>query len=265
MNSLFVSQLALSFVVGSVWVLMTTLAADRFGSRIGGIIGGFPSTAAVSFFFIGLTQTPETAAQATTVFPLSYSFTGLFLVLFALFWRKGFFTAMAMSMSAWFVLSACVVVLDLENFFISVVFYAVFFTAAVYVLEVRLKLVSVGRGEIKSSTLQLLSRALFGGGIVAFTVFISRIGGPVLGGIFSAFPAIFISILILSYQSRGISFSRAMTKPLLVTGMVSIFMYALGVRIFYPIWGIGWGTLAAYGFSACGALASSIFIKTQLS
>lgn len=69
-EGVFLVQLALSFIVGSFWVLLTTFLA------------GLPSTAAVSFFFIGLTQSTEIAAQATTVFPLSYEFTGLFLVLF---------------------------------------------------------------------------------------------------------------------------------------------------------------------------------------
>ncbi len=108
MDSVFLVQLALSFVVGSVWILLTVFLADRFGSKIGGFIGGLPSTAAVSFFFIGLTQSTEIAAQATTVFPLSYAFTGLFLVLYALFWRRGFTFTFGVSISVWFFLSACV-------------------------------------------------------------------------------------------------------------------------------------------------------------
>lgn len=71
-EGVFLVQLAISFIVGSFWVLLTTFLADRFGSKIGGFIGGLPSTAAVSFFFIGLTQSTEIAALATTVFPLSY-------------------------------------------------------------------------------------------------------------------------------------------------------------------------------------------------
>ena len=52
-DSSFLFQIILSCVVGSLWVLLTTLLADRFGSKLGGFIGGLPSTAAVSFFFIG--------------------------------------------------------------------------------------------------------------------------------------------------------------------------------------------------------------------
>lgn len=260
-DSTFLLQVILSFVVGSLWVVLTTLLADRFGSKIGGFIGGLPSTAAVSFFFIGLTQSTQTAAQATTVFPLSYAFTGLFLVLYALFWRRGFIFTFGFSISVWFFLSACVVLLKLENFIISVCFYILFFVFAVYVLEYRLKLPSIGREDIQYSALQYLSRAVFGGFIVSLAVFLSRIGGPVFGGIFSAFPAVFISVLIINYRSRGMEFSRAMTKPLLVTGMISIFMYGLGVRYLYPSLGLWWGTLGAYVFSLVGAILSYHLIK----
>jgi len=264
-DSTFLLQVILSFVVGSFWVLLTTILADRFGSKMGGLIGGLPSTAAVSFFFIGLTQSTQIAAQATTVFPLSYAFTGLFLVLYALFSHRGFIFAFVFSISVWFSLSACVVLLKFDNFFVSVCLYILFFIFALYVLEYRLKLPSIGKENIRYSALQYLYRAFFGGFIVAVAVFLSRIGGPVFGGIFSAFPAVFISVLIVNYKSRGMEFSRAMTKPLLVTGMISIFMYGLGVRYFYPSLGLWWGTLAAYGIAMVAALFSYFLIQKQLS
>lgn len=263
-EGVFPVQLAFSFIVGSFWILLTSFLADRFGSKIGGFIGGLPSTAAVSFFFIGLTQSTEIAARATTVFPISYAFTGLFLVLYALFWRRGFIVSFGVSISVWFSLSACVVLLKFENFILSVCLYILFFIFAVYVLENVLKLPSFGKGDLKYSSLHFILRAVFGGIIVALAVFLSRIGGPVFGGIFSAFPAVFISVLVINYRSRGMEFSRAMTKPLLVTGMISIFMYGLGVRYFYPSLGLWWGTLAAYLFSMIGAFMSYVLIQKKL-
>jgi len=263
-NSVFLVHLLLSFVVGSLWVLMTTLFADRFGSKIGGFFGGLPSTAAVAFFFIGLTQSPHTAAQATTVFPMSYAFTGLFLVLYALFWRKGFIFSFGVSISVWFSLSAFIVLLKLNNFILSVCLYILFFIFAVYVLEYRLKLPSIGKEDIRYSAFQYITRAVFGGFVVALAVFLSRIGGPVFGGIFSAFPAVFISVLVINYKSRGMEFSRAMTKSLLVTGMISIFMYGIGVRYLYPSLGLWWGTLGAYVFAMVGAITSYFLIQKKL-
>lgn len=139
----------LSFGVGSVWITLTTVLADRFGSKIGGFIGGLPSTAAVSLFFIGFTQSPETAAQATTVFPLSYAFTGLFLVLYALLWRRGFWAALLLSLSTWFGLSACVVVFHLENFLLSVGVYILFFCCGRLSARIQTETAFNRRGEIE--------------------------------------------------------------------------------------------------------------------
>jgi uncharacterized membrane protein (GlpM family) len=255
----------LSLLVGGIWIALTTVLAEKFGSKIGGFIGGLPSTAAVSLFFIGLTQSPETAAQAATVFPLSYAVTGLFLVLYALLWRLGFLSALLLSLSAWFGLSSCVVVFHLENFSLSVGAYVLFFALAVYILEFKMKLPSTAREKLRYSLGQVLGRAVFGGLVVAFAVFMSRIGGPVFGGVFSAFPAVFISVLVISHRTRGLQFSRAMTKPLLVTGMVTIFLYAIGVKFLYPKFGLWLGAMGALLISAVSALFTFLFIEKHLS
>jgi uncharacterized membrane protein (GlpM family) len=264
MPELFWLHLALAFIVGSIWVTLTTVAAERFGSKVGGFIGGLPSTAVISFFFIGLSQTPATASQSTTVFPLAYGFTGLFLVLFAMLARKGFWTALLGSLLTWFILSAPAVMLDANHFGLSMAAYALILLASFCVLERKLKLTSAPRANIQYSAQQLIWRAAFSGLMVTFAVFISKFAGPIFGGIFSAFPAVFISTLIITYRSRGIEFSRAITKPLLVTGMITIVVYGLGVRYFYPNLGLASGTALAYGLAMASALFTSVFIQKRL-
>jgi len=257
-------HILLSFGIGSVWIALTTIFADKHGSKIGGFIGGLPSTAAVSLFFIGLAQSPESAAQAATVFPLSYAFTGLFLVLYAFLWRLGFLSALLLSLAAWFGLSSLVVVFRLENYPLSVGAYVLFFVVAVYLLEYKMNLPSTAKERLRYSLGQVLGRAVFGGAVVAFAVFMSIIGGPVAGGVFSAFPAVFVSVLVISYKTRGLPFSRAMTKPLLVTGMVTIFPYAAGVKFLYTGLGLWLGTLGALLISAVSAFFTFLFIRKHL-
>lgn len=261
MNESFYFLLALSFLVGSIWVTLTSIAAERFGSKIGGLIGGLPSTVIVSFFFIGLTQSPQTASLATNVFPLAYSVTGLFLVFYALFSRKGFLVSFICSLLIWFSLSALIILFDINNFLISLLAYALVFSISYYILEKKLKIPSTGRVKMNYSALQVLGRAVFSGMMIAFAVFMSRIGGPIFGGIFSAFPAVFISILIISYKSRGMDFSRAMTKPLMTTGMLSIVAYGTAVRFLYPGFGLIAGTLGAYILSLVGAYISYVLFQ----
>ncbi len=264
MLDLFWLHLALALVVGGLWVTVTTVAAERFGSKAGGFIGGLPSTAVVSFFFIGLSQTPTVAAQATTVFPLAYGFTGLFLVLYAALASQGLAIALLGSLFLWFLLSALAVVLDVKSFAVALTAYLFILLGSYYVLEKRLILVSAAKTQITYSARQILWRAAFSGFMIAFVIFVSKVAGPIFGGIFAAFPAVFISTLIISYQSRGMEFSRAITKPLMITGMITIVVYSLGVRYFYPGLGLLLGTLAAYAMAMVSAYFTALLIQRKL-
>jgi len=44
-------HLVLAFAVGSLWVTVITIIAEKKGSVVGGILGGLPSTSAFSFFY----------------------------------------------------------------------------------------------------------------------------------------------------------------------------------------------------------------------
>jgi hypothetical protein len=52
-------KLLIRFCVGGLWVTLTTIVADRFGSKLGGWIGGLPSTIVVTLFFAGDYQDPS--------------------------------------------------------------------------------------------------------------------------------------------------------------------------------------------------------------
>jgi uncharacterized membrane protein (GlpM family) len=195
---------------------------------------------------------------------LAYGFTGLFLVLYAVLAANSFIVALLGSLLVWFILSTLAVILDLQDFSLSLIACGFILLVSFYVFERKLKLASSTRAKNRYSTRQILWRAAFGGFMVAFAVLVAKFAGPIVGGIFSAFPAVFISTLIISYQSRGIEFSRAITKPLMVTGMITIVMYGIGVRYFYPSLGLVAGTFVAYSLAMLSALFTGIFIQKKL-
>ena len=107
----FFLHLILAFAVGSLWVTIITIVAEKKGSVLGGILGGLPSTSAFSFFFIGINQSSAAAVQATTVFPLAFGITSAYLFLFAFFAQKGFSRGISVSLLVWFAvfwLNCCV-------------------------------------------------------------------------------------------------------------------------------------------------------------
>ncbi len=44
MDNIFILKLVLSFIVGSLWITMGTVLAEKYGTKIGGLIAGLPST-----------------------------------------------------------------------------------------------------------------------------------------------------------------------------------------------------------------------------
>ena len=249
MTDFLVLHLILAFMVGGAWVSSATLIAERYGSALGGLVGGLPAISIVSFLFIGLNQGATTASQATMVFPLALSFTMSFLLVYAVLSERGFPLAFVGALLVWVGLSTITAYLDLRNLFFSVGVFLSVASVYFYLFKMKMKLPSVAGAKIVYSLAQVAFRALIGGGIVALAVLSSQLGGPELGGIASSFPAIFSLTLFFTYRTRGMALSRALTKPLLISGGLTAFPYSLLVGYLYPILGVGLGTLVALSCS----------------
>lgn len=239
-------HLYLAFLLGFGWVTLVAEATARWGPERGGFLGGLPSTTPLAFFLIGWNQSPEAAAQATTIFPLIFGFTGSFLLFYALLAKKGFGLAMAVSLSIWFGLSALTIVSGFDNFIFSLAGCISVSVTTYYLFTKNLKLENRMPNQEKNTILQRLLRATISGGIISLAVLMSQLGGPIVGGVFSAFPAVFASTLYVVNESQGMDVSRTMALPLMVTGTLTIVPYSITVRYLYPDLGIWLGTLAAY-------------------
>jgi hypothetical protein len=259
-TKLFLLQLFLTFVAGSTWIFLTVLSGLRFGSKISGFIGGLPSTALISFFFIGFTQSPEIASRATAVFPLAIGISGIFLVVYAWLIRRGFLAALTFSLLSWFILSSAVAWFHPVHFYINLFIYAITMFLAYLILEKRLFIRSVPAAVSRQQGKDIIFRAVFGGLVITGAVLIAKTGGPVLGGIFTAFPAMFISTLAITNKVQGPEFSRALTKPLLVTGVITIAVYAIAMKYLYLSVGLYAGTLLSIGISSISAYFTYRFI-----
>ncbi|MDE1861176.1 MAG: DUF3147 family protein [Candidatus Micrarchaeota archaeon] len=255
------SNIFFAFLVGGTWVALSTIAADRLGSKIGGFLIGLPSTAIVAFLFIGIVQGPQVASQATSDFPLIYGFTGLFLIFFALISKKGFWIGLCGSLAVWFALTLSVAVLGLENFELSLIIYLMILLFVYFIPEEHLRIRPQKTRSTPISLKHLAFRAVFSGAIIAFAVFLSKAGGPLFGGAFAAFPAGFISALIIGNMARGLEFSRTLAKPMAVSGLVTVVLYAIALRYAYPAYGLALGTLASMGVSLIGAAFLYYLIK----
>ena len=58
----------------------------------------------------------------------------------------------------------------------------------------------------------------------------SRLGGPIAGGILSAFPATVVATLIITDTYGGRELARFMVRPMMVSGVVNCMVFALMYR-----------------------------------
>ena len=265
MDALFWLRLGLSFLIGSAWVTLTTLSAERLGSKAGGLIGGMPSTVVIALLFIGLTQSPHVAAQATTVMPVAQGLNGLFVITFMLLIPYGMRFALPGAFGVWLAQSALLYILNLQVFWVSLLAWIILLGICYLVVEKWMNIPSLGRVKVSYSLTQAVSRALFGGLVITLAVFMGKVGGPLLGGILGSFPAMFLSTLVITSQSAGPGFSRSVGKSMLISGLINVPLYEIAVRFLYPALGLMVGTLLSLLISVVSGWLTYRFMKSRLS
>jgi hypothetical protein len=255
------AKILLSFLTGGALVAGCTLAAERFGTNVGGVVGGFPSTIAVTLLFVAIVISPQAAAEATDMVPLVLAFNAALLVCFAATVRRGLLLGIATALSLWGVLVLGALALGATDFTGSILVFVPSLLLGHHILHKRLRVPVCGGQRVPLTAVAVLARAVFSGTVIAAAVWLSKICGPVVGGVFSVFPAVFVTTLIIASRSRGAEFARALTRPLLVSGMINVAVYALAVRYLYPSWGTVAGTAGAFLVAGLTAYGTYVFVQ----
>lgn len=251
MDTAFWLKLLLGFLVGGAWVTLSVAAAERHGSRIGGLVGGLPSTVVVSLFFIGLTQTPMAAAQAATVVPLVQGINGLFVVAYMRFARRGLGVSFAIALAIWIALTGLLAVARPLAFPAVIAGWLALALLCCLLTEKVMRIPAHARAAVVSTPLQIAGRAAFGGTVIALAILAGRLAGPRYGGILATFPAMFLSTLVVTHRAAGAEFARSVGRTMMISGMVNVPLYAIAVRYAYPWAGLALGTLLAVA-AVCG-------------
>ena len=261
MIDIFILKLILSFIIGGLWIIAATVIAEKKGTKLGGLMVGLPSTSAVGLFFIGWVNSLETSVQATTVMPVIGGINCLFILAFIFLLKKRFSLAIVGSLVMWAVLSLLFVLFDFNNFILALVIYAVLLIFSYFVIEKKLGAKSESAKKVKYTIPTLLFRGILGGVMISLAVILSKVGGPLFGGMFSMFPAMFFSAMLLTYLTHGSSFFSGTMKSAILGG-ISTTIYAVMVRYTYLPLGLLIGTVVSILVSfAAGYLIYLLWIK----
>ena len=263
MVNLFIMKLILSFFIGCIWVIAVTVIAEKYGSKIGGIIAGLPSTSLLTLFFIALTQGTEKASEAAIIIPFMVGATALFVLVYILLSKTNFYLGIISSILLWLIISTIIVVVKLQNLFYSFLGLVLFTSLSYFVLEKMLSISSHQKKEMHYTFFQLGFRGILTGIIIVLGVILSYSAGALYGGIIASFPVLLLSTMVITYREHGYAFSAAVMKVSMLSAAINMSLYALAVYYFYPAYGLIYGTLLCL-FSSLIVGISSYFIIHKL-
>ena len=254
MDSFFL-KLLLSFITGAALVTLATIIAERVGTKLGGIITGMPSTAPIALIFIAWSGGAGAAIESTYAMPMGLAAASAFVVVYFLALGKfgrSFVLPLILSLFAWLILAIPAMTSKQPIFVYSLVYLAVLCLLYYFVIHSNKSNPQGKKERVELS--EVLARAVFGGIVVSFAVVMARFAGPLYGGTFGTFPAVFSSTFIILHRKHGPEFMREFMRTI-PFGSFSAFAFIVSANSLCPIYGIANGIAIAYGVALL-ALAS---------
>jgi uncharacterized membrane protein (GlpM family) len=232
------------FALSALVVVLVTIIAEKYGTKTGGVIGTLPSTIIIAFLFIALDKGVQFAAESVAIVPAEMGINLVFLLLFTLLSSRKILIASLGSLLGWTILTSILLYTNVTSIIVSLALFLICFFITFIILDKKKKITAQNTIKVHYTPLKILSRSLLAGTVIAIAVTFSNIG-VALSGIFSVFPAIFLSTMLISLKEHGSQFSGAMAKGM-IYGSPSVVSYAVCIYFLYPYTGILIGTIGAF-------------------
>ena len=126
MDKIFILKIIISFFISGLCITISTLLAEKFGSKIGGLITNMPSNILISFLFIALTQNIEYVKDASVTVPIGMTIDTIFLLIFVIFLNYSLILSIVFSIFSWFILAVFFNIFKLNNIYLNR-YYFIFF------------------------------------------------------------------------------------------------------------------------------------------
>ncbi len=243
MNELLI-QTVLPFILSAFIVILITIIAEKYGTKVGGILGTLPSTIIIAFIFISINRGVIFASKSAVVVPAEMAINLLFLVLISTLVYRSFVSALVISLAFWAGLSTLLYFAGIENILISIILYALSLVFSFIFLEKIKKIESHKKVKVHYTPKKIVFRGVLAGTVIATAVFFSNID-PTLSGIFSIFPAIFLSTMIITYLEHGPLFTSGFAKSM-IFGSQTVMSYVISLHFLYPKFGLILGTIFSF-------------------
>ena len=253
--------------MASVWVagaaaglvaIGATVAVERLGGRIGGLLGTLPTTIVPAAAGIwAATGEPAAFSDAMGAVPVGMWVNVLFLQVWqigprwlppgSLSVRLGAMVGLSLVVWAMVAGGAVLVMQQLRDQSIGMLGPGVVATLTSLALGVWATWLPrhAPKGGRTVGPFTLLARGSLAAVVIAGAVGLAAVAGPLVSGVASVFPAIFLTSMVSLWWSQGEAVQGGAVGPMML-GASSVSAYALFAALTLPRWGMGLGSVVAW-------------------
>ena len=262
------STIILYGVFAGLVAILVTVAIEKFGGFIGGVLGTVPSTIVPAAAGVYALEGDKALTASMSVVPIGMLINGMFLGVWIILPKyisndtlKLPFTVIS-SLCTWAVLAlfSLIIAREVTDGIISEMMLGVIGLVLLAILAVmfNLKNRAAPKGENKVPIMILSIRGIAAGLAIAVCLVLAKIGLPFVAGLASAFPAIFLTSMVALWISQGPQVPQGAAAPMMLGG-ASVSVYALLAMWSLPSFGIILGSVIAW-FGAVGLWTIPAFL-----
>jgi hypothetical protein len=250
----------------AIVAIAVTVTIEKLGGKLGGLIGTLPTTIVPAS--IGFYAEADDFQKAMWAVPIGMAVN----VLFLWSWRwlpsvtkdpARLFKVLFTSLGIWLLAaSGSVLLLNRTDASLVIVAWGTTLSiasAGIWACKRNPPNPSKAR---KVSLLSLLSRGILAGTAIAIAVLLSK-HNPLIAGVASVFPAIFLTTMVSLWLGQGEAFQASAVGPMML-GSTAVALYALIATFSFPAWGVLLGTVVAWFGASLGAtLPAWLWLQRQ--
>lgn len=262
------STIILYGVFAGLVAILVTVAIEKFGGFIGGVLGTVPSTIIPAAAGVYALEGDEALTASMSVVPIGMLINGMFLgvwiILPKYIARESFKLPLTVvsSLLNWAILAffSLVIAREVTDGIISEMMLGVIGLVLLAILAImfNLKNREAPKGMNKVPIGILSIRGIAAGLAIAACLVLAEIGLPFVAGLASAFPAIFLTSMVALWISQGPQVPQGAAAPMMLGG-ASVSVYALLAMWSLPSFGILVGSVIAW-FGAVGLWTIPAFL-----
>lgn len=249
------STIILYGIFAGLVAILVTVAIEKFGGFIGGVLGTVPSTIIPAAAGVYALEGDESLTASMSVVPIGMLINGVFLGVWIILPkyiasdRLKLPITVFSSLLTWAILAllSLIIAREVTGGTISEMTLGMIGLVLLAILAIMFNLSNraAPKGLNKVPIIILSIRGIAAGLAIAACLVLAEIGLPFVAGLASAFPAIFLTSMVALWLSQGPQVPQGAAAPMMLGG-ASVSVYALLAMWSLPSFGIFIGSIIAW-------------------